>query len=144
MTGKGMLYSRKLNDNSRGNSLEFDKQTGLLMHCTDKKVFIYTEDDFNHPISVFGKGNILNARFTPFETGFAVVENKAKTHNITAQTPRVSQIRLFSIYNENNQKPRVKEIKYEMQKKENFNDICFKTDIYDRSTQVIFVNTITK
>jgi len=128
MTRKTALKTHKVND-SRSLHLEFDSQTGLLLYCTTKRVYIYSDENFNHPLIINSRSLIQTAKFTPFESGFAVVEAKNKQNK--------SPIKLCSLYL-NSDKLCVKDVDFIMHKNDVVVDLCFRKDHYDGSYQIIY------
>lgn len=82
MAGKMPYKSHKINDFKSSLNLEFDQHTGLLLSCTKNKVYIYSDETFQHPI-IINRSNIRNAKFTPFECGFSVIEQYRGNHLIS-------------------------------------------------------------
>ena len=113
------LKSHKFN-NPKILNLEFDRVNGLLLLLGQKKVHIYSENNFNHPLEI-NRSNIKNAKFVPSESGFAMIEKKNRneiSHNIN----------FYSLSSENNDLV-VKEINnLALPKKEDIKEFCFRRD----------------
>ena len=97
-------------------------------------MYTYTDEKFNNPLKYINKNTILTAKFTPFECGFAILESKNKPHILQS---RYFQIKLHSLYLNEQDKLDVKHVDFSVGKTETFNDFCFRTDINDLSNQII-------
>lgn len=83
-------------------NLEFDKNSGLLLWCTPKRVSVYSEANFAHPVEIT-RSSIRNAKFLPNGSGIAVIEQKHRNEDIHL-------VNLYSFYSINQEKWSVKEV----------------------------------